>query len=146
MIADHHPTGEDPSEQIERLQQQLQLSEMRVRRLEELMRLMLIHKYGAKSEQLNEAQLALLQVEPGISDLEIEGESQRPPVDAPEMKPRSKHTGRQALPEHLPRVERVVACPPEQRKCASCEQENVVIGYETSEQLDVEPAKYFVLV
>ena len=146
MSADHHSTGLDPYEQIERLQQQLQLSEMRVRRLEELMRLMLIHKYGAKSEQLNQAQLALLQVEPGVSDLEIEGESQRSPVDSPEMKPRSKHPGRQALPEHLPRVERVVECPPEQRKCATCEQEKVVIGYETSEQLDVEPAKYFVLV
>ncbi len=117
-----------------------------MRRLEELMRLMLIHKYGAKSEQLNQAQLALLEVEPGISDLEIEGETQRAAIAAPEMKPRSKHPGRQELPEHLPRVERVLECSPEQRQCATCEQEKVVIGYETSQQLDVEPAKYFVLV
>ncbi len=119
---------------------------MRVQRLEEMMRLMLIHKYGAKSEQLNEAQLALLQAEPGANDLEIADESKRPTLNPPDAKPRSTHPGRQALPEHLPRVERVVACPPEQRICACCEQEKVLIGYETSEQLDVEPAKCFVLV
>ncbi|MBA2679098.1 MAG: transposase, partial [Ktedonobacteraceae bacterium] len=39
-----------------------------------------------------------------------------------------------------------LTCPPEQQKCKVCQQETVVIGYERSEQLDVEPAKYFVLV
>jgi transposase len=43
-------------------------------------------------------------------------------------------------------VERVIACTPEQCKCGGCGAETTVIGYEESEQLDVEPAKYFVLV
>jgi hypothetical protein len=44
----------------------------------------------------------------------------------------------------LPRVDRVSACTPEQCICAGCGKETVVIGHEESEQLDVEPAKYFV--
>jgi transposase len=57
-----------------------------------------------------------------------------------------KHPGRQELPPNLPRVERVLPCTLEQRVCKRCGKENVVIGYEESSQLDVEPAKYFVLV
>jgi transposase len=43
-------------------------------------------------------------------------------------------------------VERVIACTPEQCVCKSCGKDTVVIGYEQSEQLDVEPARYFVVV
>jgi transposase len=57
-----------------------------------------------------------------------------------------KHPGRQTLPPHLPRVEQLIACPPEQSMCGVCGQEKVIIGYEESEQLEVEPAKYFVQV
>ena len=59
---------------------------------------------------------------------------------------RCKHPGRQELPANLPRVERILPCTPDQRVCKSCGKETVVIGYEESSQLDVEPAKYFVLV
>jgi transposase len=43
-------------------------------------------------------------------------------------------------------VERVLAGTPEQCVCKSCGKDTVVIGYEQSEQLDVEPARYFVVV
>src|ERR1019366_5291508 len=43
-------------------------------------------------------------------------------------------------------VERVIACTPEQCVCGGCGGETTVIGYEVSEQLDVQPAKYFVQV
>jgi transposase len=43
-------------------------------------------------------------------------------------------------------VERVIACTPEQCVCKGCGKDKAVIGYEQSEQLDVEPARYFVLV
>ena len=46
----------------------------------------------------------------------------------------------------LERVERVIACTPEQCTCKTCGQAKAVIGYDVSEQLDVEPAQYFVLV
>ena len=57
-----------------------------------------------------------------------------------------KHPGRQELPANLPRVERILPCTPDQRMCKRCGKEMVVIGYEESSRLDVEPAKYFVLV
>jgi transposase len=50
------------------------------------------------------------------------------------------------LAANLPRVERILPCTPDQRVCMRCGKETVVIGYEESSQLDVEPAKYFVLV
>jgi transposase len=50
------------------------------------------------------------------------------------------------LPAELPRVERVIACAPEQCACSACGQPTAAIGYDVSEQLDVEPAKYFVVV
>ena len=57
-----------------------------------------------------------------------------------------KHPGRQTLPPHLPRIKQVIVCPTEQCRCSVCGQEKVIIGYEESEQLEVEPAKYFVQV
>ena len=55
-------------------------------------------------------------------------------------------TPRQTLPEHLTRVEKIVACTPEQCICGACGNETTVIGYEESEVLDVKPAEYFVRV
>jgi transposase len=46
----------------------------------------------------------------------------------------------------LARVERVIACTPEQCTCKACGRTKAVIGYDLSEQLDVKPAQYFVVV
>ncbi len=46
----------------------------------------------------------------------------------------------------MPRIEKIIACTPEQCVCGNCGKENSVIGYEMSEQLDVKPAEYFVVV
>jgi transposase len=46
----------------------------------------------------------------------------------------------------LARIEKIIACTPEQCVCGNCGKENSVIGYEKSEQLDVKPAEYFVVV
>jgi transposase len=43
-------------------------------------------------------------------------------------------------------VEKIVVCTAEQSQCGGCGEQTVVIGYEVSEQLDVEPLKYFVQV
>jgi len=134
------------SGQIEQLRKQLQWAELKIRVLEERLRLQLIAKYGPGSEKLNDAQLELLQLEPGVSSVEVEQESQREPLPPSSAKTRKPHPGRQELPAELPRVERVIVCTPEQCECRTCGQETVVIGYEESEQLDVEPARYFVLV
>jgi transposase len=146
----------DPSEsrQIERLKRELEWAHMKIRVLEERLRLQRIEKYGPKSEKLSDAQLELLEGEPGVSTAEVEAESQREPLAGSssttesESKPGNvrRHPGRQQLPAHLPRVEQVIGCTPDQCVCQQCGKEKGVIGYEQSEQLDVEPARYFVVV
>jgi transposase len=120
-------------------QERLKLAEYKVQLLEARLRLMRINKYGPGSEKLSDAQLALLEVEPGVSA----GEPLPPPRPA---KPARPHPGRQQLPAGLPRVERIIACTPEQCICGQCGRPTRLIGYEQSEHLDVEPAKYFVVV
>ncbi|MGA9258280.1 MAG: hypothetical protein WBV98_16880, partial [Candidatus Sulfotelmatobacter sp.] len=126
-------------------QNKLQYAELKIRVLEERLRLVRIAKFGPGSEKLSDAQLELLELEPGVSTVEVQAESERPAVQ-PSTKTKHKHPGRQELPANLPRVERILKCTPEQCVCKGCGKETVVIGHEESSQLDVEPAKYFVLV
>ena len=55
----------------------LRFAEYKVRVLEERLRLVQIEKYGPGSEKLSDAQLELLELEPGVSTSEVEAESQR---------------------------------------------------------------------
>ena len=126
--------------------QRLQLSELRVQLLEDKLRQQRIAKYGPGSEKLTNQQLELLELEPGVSNLEVAAEGEREVLPATPDKKKRKHPGRQTLPANLPRVERVIACTSEQCVCGGCGRSTAVIGYEESEQLDVEPVKYFVLV
>jgi transposase len=96
-------------------------------------------------ERSVQQQLELLELEPGVSTVEVQAESERPSVQ-PSTKTRRQHPGRQELPANLPRVERILKCTPEQCVCKGCGKETVVIGHEEGSQLDVEPAKSFVLV
>jgi transposase len=123
----------------------LQFAEYKVRVLEERLRLVRIEKYGPGSEKLSDDQLELLELEPGVSSAEVEAESQRQQLQLP-LKGARKHPGRQELPADLPRIEQIIVCTPQQCVCGQCGQQTTVIGYESSEQLDVEPAKYFVRV
>ena len=135
------------SEQIVDLRKELAWAKLKIQVLEEQLRLQRIKKYGPGSEKLSDAQLQLLEFETGVSNAEVQAESEREPLPAPVKQQRSrKHPGRQELPAALPRVERVIACTPEQCTCKTCGQATVVIGHDVSEQLDVEPAKYFVVV
>jgi transposase len=135
------------AERIRQLEQQLRWAELKIQALEERWRLHLIAKYGPAGEKLSDAQLQLLELEPGVSQTEVQAESEREPLPkTSNNQPNRRHPGRQQLPADLPRVEKVIPCTPEQCTCKACGRETVVIGYEQSEQLDVEPARYFVLV
>ena len=89
--------------------------------------------------------MQLFELEPVVSEMIQQAESEHAPVHR-SIRESHKHPGRQELPANLPRVERILPCTPDQRVCKRCGKETVVIGYEESSQLDVEPAKYFVLV
>jgi transposase len=135
------------SERIVQLEKELVRSRWKIRLLEEKLRLQRIDKYGPGGEKLNDAQLQLLELEPGVSDAEVRSEAAREPLPAPaKAETKRKHPGRRQLPADLRRVERVIACTPEQCACQACGEAMAVIGFDVGERLDVEPAKYFVTV
>ena len=147
MIAEPISNAPNESAEVAELKRQLHWANLKIQVLEERLRLQRIQKYGPGGEKLSDAQLDLLDLEPGVSNLEVQAESERGPLPERIKTQRSRrHPGRQELPANLPRVERVIACTPEQCTCKSCGQAMTVIGYDQSEQLDVEPAEYFVLV
>ena len=139
------PLFAEVSGQLANFQNKLQYAELKIQVLEERLRFERIAKYGPGSESLSNLQLELLELEPGVSSQEVAAESEREALPPATDKKKRKHPGRQTLPAELPRVEKVIACTPEQCCCQGCGQATTVIGYEESEQLDVEPAKYFVL-
>jgi transposase len=103
-------------------------------------------RFGVRSEALSAEQRDLFQ-ETLASDLAAaEAEMAKRLVDAPAAPaappvPRPR-AGRQPLPEHLPRIEH--RHEPESCTCGQCGKDLVKIGEDISEQLDVEPARFFV--
>jgi hypothetical protein len=97
---------------------QLKFAEYKIRVLEERLRLVRIDKYGPGSEKLSDAQLELLELEPGVSSAEVKAESERDQLKLP-LKPRRKHPGRQELPANLARIEKIIACTLEQCVCGN---------------------------
>jgi len=130
--------------------QEVHWAKLKIQALEEKLRQERIARFGPRSETLSDLQLSLLDEEPGVTLDEVAAETKREPVPAAEAAPpkrrRKSHPGRQTLPAHLPRREETIPCAPEACTCPSCGQATVVIGYDESEQLDVEPVKYFVRV
>jgi transposase len=131
------------------------LSELKIQKLVEALRLERIKKYGKQSEKLSDLQLELLNHEPAVSSDEVAGEVERGPLpDAPEnnkatdkqRRARQNHPGRNELPEHLERVDRIVPCTPEQCTCGNCGGDTKFIGYEETEVLDMKPVEFFVTV
>jgi len=139
------PSAPADLELIAQLKSKLQYAELRIRVLEEPLRLMRIEKYGAGGEKLSQAQMQLFELEPVGSEMIEQAESEHALLHCLTKKS-VKHPGRQELPANLPRVERILRCTPEQCVCQGCGKETIVVGHEESSQLDVEPAKYFVLV
>jgi transposase len=118
-----------------------------------------VARYGKRSEKLSDLQFQLLDLEPGVSSDEIELEAASGPLpECPEsteenrtptekqQRARRNHPGRNELPAHLERVERIIACAPEQCTCGKCGKETRLFGYETTEVLSKKPAEYFVTV
>jgi transposase len=112
--------------------------------LQERLRKQRIGFLGPSSETLSDLQLELVaEQEPSATREEVEAESRREPIVTAPPRQRKAHPGRKPLPESLPRVEEVIAC---EANCTHCGGETRVIGYDLSEALDREPAKWFVRV
>lgn len=97
-------------------------------------------RYGAKNEALSRIQRDLFQESwnEDVAALTAEVEQLTPSA----VKKKRDRAGRQALPAHLPRIEH--RHEPESCQCERCGRDLIKIGEDVSEQLDVEPAKFFV--
>ncbi len=127
------------------LERELAWAHLKIQALTAELRQQRMKLLGPRSETLSDLQLELLaEEEPGVSRQEVEAEANREPLAEAPPRTRKTHPGRQRLPEHLPRVEEVIPCA--ERHCQACGGETTLIGYDESEQLDMEPARYFVRV
>jgi transposase len=133
------------------LEKELAYARLKNQVLEARLGQLLIDRYRKASEKLSDLQLNLLEAEPGVSSEEVQAESEREPIASSsersseesntESEPKRKRGGRQSLPAHLLRVEKIIACPAEQCTCSKCGEATAVIGYEENEVLDVKVIK-----
>jgi transposase len=99
--------------------------------------------FGKKSESLSaHSDLFEETLQTDLAAVHAEIEQLDPSAKADPAKSTRSRAGRQPLPEHLPRIEH--RHEPESCQCDQCGQNLVKIGEDVSEQLDVEPAKFFV--
>lgn len=125
--------------------------EVENRLLRERIRLLMLQKYGPKSDKLSDLQLQLLEGEPCVTTQEVAGEAARaeqtPKGKAPRVPREDRdHPGRLDLPAHLERREQIIHLPQADCQCGHCGKARPVMGYEVSEQLEMEPIKFFVRV
>lgn len=101
-------------------------------------------RFGKKNESLSPKQLSLFE-ESVLADIAaVDAEIEQIDTTAKTtvaQSPRAR-AGRQPLPDHLPRIEH--RHEPESCQCGQCGSNLVKIGEDVTEQLDVEPAKFFV--
>ena len=98
-------------------------------------------RFANKSEQFSAEQRELFQESWNTDSSAIAAEVEELADQQSGKKSRSR-AGRQPLPDHLPRIEH--RHEPESCQCGECGKALVKIGEDVSEQLDVEPARFFV--
>jgi len=97
-------------------------------------------RFANKSEQFSPEQRELFDESWNADTSALEAEVEQ--SGSTPKKPKRERAGRQPLPEHLPRIEH--RHEPESCTCGQCGLDLVKIGEDISEQLDVEPARFFV--
>jgi transposase len=102
-------------------------------------------RFSVKSESLSPLQRDVFEetwnTDMSAMEAELEQLKDDQPYDTV-VKPKRPRAGRQPLPAHLPRIEH--RHEPESCSCGKCGKDLVKIGEDVTEQLDVEPAKFFV--
>ena len=141
---------------IAKFTQHLGEQEKRIAILEEQRRLDALARFASKADRLrdlNPNQLALLALEPGLHEAELDAALAHPPAEqqaeAPALEAQVKakryklktHPGRAALPAHLRREDLIVDEPPSPLPDGTPPQE---LRRDTTERLAVVPAEYYV--
>ena len=97
-------------------------------------------RFANKSEQFSSEQRELFEESWNTDTSALEAEVEQ--SGSSTQQPKRERAGRQPLPDHLPRIEH--RHEPESSTCGQCGKDMVKIGEDVSEQLDVEPARFFV--
>ena len=135
------------AEQITRRDSELRFAQTKIQALTLELAHLRRMRFGVRSEALTVEQRDLFE-ETWASDLaaaEAElAKQQASAVPSESLVPRGPRprAGRQPLPDHLPRIEH--RHEPESCTCDQCGNDLTKIGEDVSEQLDVEPARFFV--
>lgn len=132
---------------------QLETSEARRIKTENLLRQLLMAKSGRRSEQISEEQLALFEAElkaQGVNVGELSNGSEGGPGDddppTPQGNTEAKQPhGRRPLPAHLKRERIVHDLAEAEKHCATCAQDLRPFGEETSERYEFIPAQLIVI-
>lgn len=123
-------------ELLKSLRQEQHAREGLEHRLDQLLRRL----YGPRSEKIDPNQLLLFD----------DAHSEPPTIEAkeppPKKTPAKKGHGRRRIPPNLPRVRIEHDLSEAEKICSCCGESLSIIGEETSEQLDYEPASLFVCV
>ena len=130
----------DQNSQLSTQDALIERKEDRIKRLEKLLADFKRALFGAKSEKVNPEQyeLALEDIETAMATIHAEDEA----IDPPKSRPAPRKSNRGRLPKHLPRIEEIIE--PENTQC-SCGAERHIIGEDTSERLDIIPARFRVI-
>jgi transposase len=133
------------NQQLSRAEQQIALLTQQLAHLRRM-------HFGQRSEAFVDAtQLALFeqdlqadlaQAQAAIEQAAADIQAQAQPQTETTSSRRPNHPGRQTLPAHLPRVD--VRHEPESLDCTTCKTPLNLIGEDITEQLEVEPAKFWV--
>jgi transposase len=99
-------------------------------------------RFAAKSEAFSAEQRTLFEETWNTDLVAMTAEAEQQAAVLSSTKPKRARAGRQPLPDHLPRI--VHYHEPASCQCAECGNALVKIGEDISEQLDVEPARFFV--
>jgi len=111
-----------------------------VERLEAIIKAFQRHRFGSRSEQLDDDQLQL-----GLEDIETALAEAEAIIERHSKRiPRPRKANRGSLPAHLERVEQLVDL--DDKACPCCGGALHQIGEDVSERLDVVPATFRVLV
>ena len=136
------------SEQITRRDTELHAAQIKIQALTLELAHLRRMRFGARSEAFSPEERDLFQ-ETLASDLaaaqaELDRKQAEAAASGEPLPPRTARSraGRQPLPDHLPRIEH--RHEPHSCACAKCGQDLIQIGEDISEQLDVEPARFFV--
>ncbi len=128
---------------IHQLHDSLHQAQQRNQQLQHRLQQLLKARYGPKADRLDPNQLLLFAV-----DLLQEVALPQPAAESPQADasgPRPRGHGRRPLPAELPRQQQVHDLSEEEKRCPCCGEMRVRIGQETSEQLEYEPAKLYVI-